>query len=185
MRTQRRFHLLMLLLSTVLLALPLLAVSAASNRVEHFTISIDDAFVVPAAADGGPCEFELIWAAAGTVKISVHYDKDGNFVKRIETFPNTSYIFSANGNSIDTVSSSSLRISPNPDGTFTVAESGLAGHIIVPGEGLYQMNNDVGHIVRIYDPATDTYEVVSVSAQYNETGDPFDGPFPALCTILA
>jgi hypothetical protein len=176
---------LLLSLAIAMLALPLLTASAASSRVEHFTITLDDAFVVPAASDGGPCDFEVIWAVTGTVKVSVHYDKAGNVVKRIETYPNTRYIFSANGKSIDTVTSSSLHITPNPDGTFTVAESGLAGHIIVPGEGLYRMNNDVGHIVRIYDPVTDTYEVVSVSAQYNDTGDPYDGPFPALCTILA
>lgn len=166
-----------LLLAAV--AVPLwYAATAPAVPPQHFpTEHIDDFFTIPAAPEG-PCAFEIDVHVVGDLRHTHFFDQAGNEIRDLTVFPNFRITFSANGKSITTVSPGVEHITINPDGSATIAITGLQGHLIVGG-GPPQAT-DVGRLVLFFSgPEDQEPDIVFQAGQFNF------GPFPQLCDILA
>jgi hypothetical protein len=166
--------------AAVLMMLPGLAISATSERVEHFRFPVAFEFT-----DDEMCAFPVAFAVDAKVTISDYYDKDGVWIKELRLAVGQS-TWSANGKSVSTHLAGSTHITPTDDpGFFRVANNGLQGHVVLPMQGLIKDANDVGHVVQIFISETEWVEVVMASAQYNQEGEPADDWAPTVCGLLA
>ena len=155
---------------TVLLSL-VLVTSVLAAKPDSFTIPVDDMLVL------GDCGgFELIEHIEGTVKVSIHFDQDGNFAMELARFGlHHTYTNSVTGESLRSPDAGIDKITVNEDGSGTVAVIGIVGRIVVPGEGLV-----FAHLGRIvFD--LDTGEVLFEAGRHDDFGE----LFPLLCTALS
>lgn len=164
-------------LAVVALGALVVVAIAAAGKPSHAVIVIDDVFTIP-AAPAGPCAFAIQGHATGTVRTTEFFDRSGNLTRVISAFPTARVTFSANGKSISTVTPSVEHITINPDGSATLAITGLSGHLITGGGP--PLAADVGRIVFFFSSPTDTEpDLIFQAGQFN------DGPFPQLCDVLA
>ena len=160
---------LLLICSTILLSLGLFTPALAA-KPEMFTILVDDTFVIE-GCDG----FSVIEQVQGRIKVSTHFDKDGNFVMEIARFSlRHTYTNSETGTSLFSPDVGIDKTVINEDGSGTTAVIGIVARIVVPGEG--PVFRHLGRIV--FD--VNTGEVVFEAGQH----DDFAGLLPALCSAL-
>ena len=163
------FHRLLVTAITVLLSL-MLVTSALAARPEMITIPVDNTAVL------GTCDgFDVIEQVQGKIKVSTHFDKDGNFMMEIARYSlRHTYTNSETGASLRSQDVGIDKIVVNEDGSGTVAVIGIVAHIVVPGEG--PVFTHLGKIV--FDLATD--EVLFEAGRH----DDFANLLPALCSAL-
>ena len=162
----RRFLLVML---TILLTLTLYTPALAA-KPELITIPVDDTLVF------GECAgFTVIEHVEGTIKVSTHFDRNGNVVMEIARFRlRHTYSNSETGASLTSQDVGIDKITLNQDGSGTVAVIGIVARIVVPGEGLV-----FAHLGRIvFD--LETGEVLSVAGPHDDFAD----LLPVLCSAL-
>ena len=160
---------LLLSCSTILLTLTLVT-PARAGKPDMITIPVDVTFVT------GECDgFSVIEHVQGRIKVSTHFDKNGNFVMEIARYSlRHTYSNSETGASIFSPDVGIDKTVINPDGSGTVAVIGIVSRIVVPGEGL--VFTHLGKIV--FD--INTGEVVFEAGQH----DDFAELLPALCSAL-
>ena len=140
--------------------------SASAAKPEIITIPVDDTFVA------GDCDgFSVIEHVQGTIKVSTHFDQNGNFVMEIARYRLRHTL--SNSETGASLFSPDVGIDMQ-DGSGTLAVIGLVSRIVVPGEGVVFAR--VGRIV--FD--LNTGEVVFESGQQ----DDFANLLPALCSAL-
>ena len=160
---------LLLVCSTILLSLALFTPAFAA-KPEFITIPVDDTFTA------GECDgFSVIERVQGKVKVSTHFDQNGNFVMEIARFSLRHTL----SNSVTGASLSSPDVGIdmtviNQDGSGTIAVIGIVSQIVVPGEG--PVFRHLGRIV--FD--INTGEVVFEAGQHDDFAD----LLPALCSAL-
>lgn len=144
---------------------------------EHFpVIHVDDTFTLPVSEN--PCGFSIDVHVVGDVRHTEFFDAEGNVIRALTVFPRLRVTFSANGKSITTVSIAVEHARINPDGSFTVAVTGLQGHLIVGGGPPLAV--DVGRIVVFFSGPQDfDPDIVFQAGKFNF------GPLPQLCDVLA
>ncbi|HSL29248.1 MAG TPA: hypothetical protein VK900_08630 [Anaerolineales bacterium] len=154
---------------TVLLSF-ILVTSALAAKPEMFTIPVDDTLVL------GSCDgFDVIEQVQGKIKVSTHFDQDGNFVMEIARFSlRHTYTNSETGASLRSPDVGIDKIRVHEDGSGTVAVVGIVAHIVVPGEG--PVFTHLGRIV--FD--INTGQVLFEAGRH----DDFAGLLPALCSAL-
>ena len=160
---------LLLVCSTILLSLTLYTPAYAGKPV--FTnITVDDTFVA------GECDgFSVIEHVQGRVKVSTHFDKNGNFVMEIARFSlHHTYTNSETGASLFSPDVGIDKIVINEDGSGTVAVIGIVARIVVPGEG--PVFRHLGRIV--FD--INTGQAIFEAGQHDDFAD----LLPALCAAL-
>ena len=102
------------------------ALGSAARAIppEHFpVIHVDDTFTLPVSEN--PCGFSIDVHVVGDVRHTEFFDAEGNVIRALTVFPRFRVAFSANGKSITTVSIAVEHARINPDGSFTVAVTGL------------------------------------------------------------
>ena len=165
---------------TGLAALLAFALGSAARAIppEHFpVVHVDEADTIPAAPQG-PCAFPIEVRVVGDARHTHFFDKQGNVIRELTVFSRFRVTFSANGKSITTVSVASEHVKVNPDGSATIALTGLQGHLIVRGGR--PLAADVGRVVFFFSgPEDEEPDLVFQAGQFN------DGPFPQLCDVLA
>jgi hypothetical protein len=160
---------LLLICSTILLSLGLFTPALAA-KPEIFTILVDDTFVIE-GCDG----FSVIERVQGRIKVSIHFDQDGNFVMQIARFSlRHTYTNSETGASLFSPDVGIDKTVINEDGSGTTAVIGIVARIVVPGEGT--VFRHLGRIV--FD--INTGEVVFEAGQHDDFAD----LLPALCSAL-
>jgi hypothetical protein len=166
-----------LLACTGVLALAL-AVGARAIPPEHFpVVHVDETDTIPAAPEG-PCAFAIDVHVVGDVRHTHFFDRQGNVIRELTVFPRFRVTFSANGKSITTVSIAAEHVTINPDGSATIAITGLQGHLIVGGGP--PVAADVGRLVLFFSgPEDEEPDIVFQAGKFNF------GPFPQLCDVLA
>lgn len=160
---------LVLVILTILLSLTLVT-SVLAAQPELITIPVDDTFVF------GSCDgFDVIEHVEGRVKISTHFDKDGNVPMEIVRFSlRHTYTNSETGASLRSQDVGIDKIRFEQDGSITVAVIGIVAHVVVPGEG--PVFSHLGKIV--FDGSTG--EVLFVAGPHDDFAD----LLPALCSAL-
>lgn len=149
---------------TLLLSLTLVtAVFAAKPDI--FTIPVDDTFVL------GECDgFSVIEHVEGTVKVSTHFDQDGNFQMEIVRFSlRHTYTNSVTGESLSSPDVGIDKVDPE-----AVNVIGIVARIVVPGEG--RVFAHLGKIMFDFE----TGEVLFVSGPHDDLGE----LLPVLCAAL-
>lgn len=159
------------------LALAALLVFASSTLAAppiRATEQVDVTFPVPAEL----CGFPLVQHIEGTVRQTIFVDRNGDPVRRLDSQAAVRITFSnpASGASLTTVSSASGHITLNPDGSETVAITGLQGHAKSPDGGF--VATDVGLLV-IHFPVGAPPVILHQAGQFS------GGPFPTVCDLLA
>lgn len=154
---------------TILLTLALVT-PAFADKPEFITIAVDDTF--PAAECDG---FTVLEHVEGTIKVSTHFDKNGNVVMDIARFRLRHTLSnSETGASLFSPDAGIDKVTIKPDGSGTAATIGVIARIVVPGEGLVFAN--IGRIV--FD--LNTGEVLSVAGPHDDFAN-----LPAiLCSAL-
>lgn len=134
------------------------------------TIPVDDLVVV------GDCGgFDLLEHVEGTVKISTHFDDDGNLIIELARFRlRHTFINSETGESLRTPDAGIDKITVNEDGSGTVAVVGTVGRLVLPGEGLVFAH--LGKIV--YD--LETGSLLFEAGRHDDFGETFS----LLCAAL-
>jgi hypothetical protein len=162
-----------LLACTGLVALALGAVARAIPP-EHFPVEhVDDTFTIV-----GECAFPVDVHVVGDLRHTHFFDQQGNEIRDLTVFPGWRVTFSANGKSITTVSPAVEHVTINPDGSATVAITGLQGHLLVGGGP--PLATDVGRIVFFFSgPDDEEPDIVFQAGNFSF------GPFPQLCDLLA
>ncbi|HSL29749.1 MAG TPA: hypothetical protein VK900_11155 [Anaerolineales bacterium] len=121
-------------LSVIVLSLLLsliLATSALAAKPDFFTIPLD---VTETLDCGG---FIIEEHVEGTIRISTHFDKDGDFAMEIARFKlQHTFVNPETGASLSSPDVGINRVTVSQDGSFTLAEIGLVYRLVVPGEGL-------------------------------------------------
>jgi len=157
------------------------ALSAVANASppESSTTQLDDTVVIPAAPTG-PCAFPVQIHITGQIVTTRFFDQDGTEIRR-SVRVSTSATYSANGKSIADQSGGVRHWTLDPQtGSVTVTLTGLAGHLVVPGQGV--VVQDSGRVVAILDsPEDQDPDVLFQSGHHIGEG----GPFPAVCEVLA
>ncbi len=156
-------------------ALPAAATAAAAAVPVRTVIEVDDTGYAPKSSAN--CGFDILLHTEGTIRITDHYDGDGELVRSLVTYPGLTYTFinAATGESVTSVSPDPEHYTWNADGSFTIVVTGLVMHWVVPGEGV--LGADAG--VLVITVAADG------TATEEETGGHHEPRFPALCQILA
>jgi hypothetical protein len=151
--------------------------TSAAPPVQSPWEEIDETDTIP-AAPAGPCSYAIQVHVVGKLRLTEFFDQEGNLVRSLERTPTLKVTFSANGNSISTVSPAVVHVTHNPDGSDVVTITGLQGHLIVGGGP--PLAADVGRVVLFFSGPTDEEPDVLFQA------GPFNGgPFPQLCDVLA
>ena len=160
---------LLLVVLTTLLTLTLFT-SAFATKPEFFTFQVDDTFV------RGECDgFAVIENVEGTIKISTHFDKDGEFQMEISRYRlRHTFTNSETGESLTSPDVGIDKVTISEDGSVIVAVIGIVAHIVVPGEGPVYV--DVGRIV--FNGTTG--ELLFEAGQHDDFAD----LLPALCSAL-
>ena len=154
---------------TVLLTITFFT-SALAAKPDIITIQVDDTFTI------GECDgFTVMERVEGRIKVSTHYDQDGNFAMEINRFSlRHTLTNSETGASLFSPDVGIDKLTIHQDGSATLAVIGLVSRIVVPGEGLV-----FAHLGRIVFDA-DTGEVLSVAGPHDDFAD----LFPLLCAAL-
>ena len=169
MNASRYRKFLFLLLITLLTLTPF--ASAFAAKPEIITIQVDDTIEI-GACDG----FTVIEHVEGTVKISTHFDQDGNFTMQLIRFSlRHTYTNSETGETLISPDVGIDKITVHQDGSVTIAVIGIVARIVIPGEGLV-----FAHLGRIVFDAS-TGEVIFEAGQH----DALEDLFPVLCSALA
>jgi len=92
-------------------------------------------------------------STSSDVRHTEFFDAEGNVIRGLTVFPRFRVTFGANGKSITTVSIAVEHATINPDGSFTIAVTGLQGHLIVGGRPPLAV--DVGRIVVFFSEPED------------------------------
>ena len=150
-------------LLALLLALP--AAVALADGPHFVRVDIDNTDAVQA------CGTTLTRHLAGFVLVDEEADGVQVGIHLHGTFANP-----ATGQSLPFVIAETRKFTLNPDGSATVAITGLQGRSTVPGAGLVAA--DVGRLVLRFASPTAAPEVLF------EAGQQGGGPFPALCPYL-
>jgi hypothetical protein len=160
---------LLLIILITLLNLSLFT-SAFAAKPDFINIQVDDTFVI------GECDgFSVIEHVEGMVKVSAHFDKNGNFVMEIARFSlRHTYSNSETGAALSSPDVGIDKTVINQDGSGTVAVIGIVARIVVPGEGLVFAH--LGKIV--FD--VNTGDVLFEAGRHDDFAD----LFPALCSAL-
>ena len=144
--------------------------SAFAAKPEFITFQVDDTFVT------GECDgFSIIEHVEGRIKVSAHFDKDGNFAMQVvrvhlrHTLSN-----SETGVSLTTPDVGIDKVTVHKDGSTTVAIIGVVARIVIPGQGLVFAR--IGRVV-IDD---NTGEAIFEAGQQ----DDFANLIPVLCSAL-
>jgi len=108
------------------------ALPAFATQPEFLTIPVDETFEL-AACDG----FTVIEHIEGTIKISTHFDQDGNFVMAIDRIRlRHTLTNSVTGESLFSPDVGIDMFTISQDGSETLAVIGLVRRIVVPGQGI-------------------------------------------------
>ena len=142
--------------------------SAFATPPEFVTIQVDESGNELGSCDG----FDVTEDVFGTIKVSFHWDQDGNEKMEIDRF-NLRHTFrnSVTGESLFTPDVGIEKFDFSED---NVSRIGIVSHLVVPEEGLVFAH--LGYIV--YDLTTG--EVVFEAGRH----DDFAGLLPALCSAL-
>ena len=138
---------------------------------------------VLAPADTG-CDFLIVRHASGTYHITTFYDA-GN-VTRTQDYVSAFSITDTNpvsGKALTSRLAGPVIITPNRDGTVTVAIPGNDGHYTDTGGVVWSNAGLVIYTASADDPFT-PLEVVAVHGLYTD-GTDLDGPYPESCSALA
>lgn len=122
---------------TALLALAIISPTLAASRVVHDTMQVDVTFLNEELSP--VCGFPIQNYLTGIVNTSIHYDRDGNVIRDINTAPTFQITFTNlnTGKSVISPGPSSVKVLYNADGTVaTVTVNGLNLRIAVSGHGL-------------------------------------------------
>jgi hypothetical protein len=164
-----------LLALTGVLTLVLTTVARAAPP-QHFPIErIDDTFTIE-----DECAFAVIAHVEGAIRNTRFFDRTGTEIRGLTIYPRFRVTFSNpdTGKSITTASPAVEHVTINPDGSATVAVTGLQGHVIVGGGP--PLAADVGRVVFFFTgPDDEEPDVLFQAGQFNF------GPFPQLCDVLA
>ena len=154
---------------TLLLSFTLVT-SVFAAKPDIFTIPVDDTFML------GECDgFSVIEHVEGRVKISTHFDQDGNFTMEIIRFSlRHTYTNSVTGESLTSPDVGIDKVVVHEDGSGEVNVIGIVGRIVVPGEGVVLAH--LGKIV--FD--LNTGEVLFVGGPHDDLGE----LLPVLCSAL-
>ena len=108
------------------------AVPAFATAPEFLTIPVDETFSL------GECDgFTVIDHVEGTVKVSTHFDQDGNLVMEIARFSlRHTLTNSVTGKSLFSPDVGIDMFTISEDGSETVAVIGIVRRFVVPGEGI-------------------------------------------------
>jgi hypothetical protein len=169
--------LVMLIGLTGLLAFALGSAARAIPPQHLQVIHVDETDTIPAAPEG-PCSFPVEVHVVGDVRVTTFFDREGNAIRELAVFPKFRVTFSANEKTITTVSIAPNHLTFNPDGSATVAITGLQGHLIVGGGP--PLAADVGRLVLFFSgPEDEEPDIRFQAGKFNF------GPFPQLCDVLA
>jgi len=132
--------------------------------------------IVPAPTEF--CGFALVSHIEGTVRQTIFVDRNGDPERILETRASfrITLINPASGASLTSVSSASGHVTLNPDGSETVAITGLQGHVKSPDGGFVAV--DVGLLV-VHFPIGAPPVILRQAGQFA------GGPFPTVCDLLA
>ena len=168
MHASKYRRLLLVILIALLTLIPF--TTAYAVKPDIITIPVDDTF--ESECDG----FTLIERVEGTIKISTHFDHDGNFKMEIVRFSlRHTFTNSETGASLFSPDVGIDKITVNQDGSVTIAVIGIVSRIIVPGEGLV-----FAHLGRIVFDAF-TGEAIFQAGPH----DDLDDVLPLICSALA
>jgi hypothetical protein len=149
---------------------------AGASPPESFTTPIDVAFVVPAAPEG-PCAFPVQVHVIGQFETTRFFDSNGIEIRRLIRVSDSA-TFSANGKSIADQAGGVRHWTFDPEtGTATIALTGLAGHLVIPGQGV--VRQDSGRVVAFLESPEDQDPDVLL-----QSGHHIGAAFPALCGVL-
>jgi hypothetical protein len=161
------------LLVVVVAGAAALPAGAGASPPDVFTTPIDVSFVVPAAPDG-PCAFPVQIDVTGQFETTRFFDASGSEVRALIRVSDTA-TYSANGKSITARSGGVRHWTFDPQtGSVIIALTGLAGHLVVPGQGV--VRQDSGRVVALLDSPDDVLF---------QSGHHIGAAFPALCEVLA
>jgi hypothetical protein len=156
------------------LALAVLAPTAAADQPVTTITNVDRTFTLPAGP--GACPFPFLVHSEGTLRRTVY--SSGKVATHAVDFHIT-YMNPANGKTLTTVLAGPFIVEPNADGTVTVTINGNDGHLTAPGEGT--IFADVGKLVYIADPS----DVNTPLSIVKSTGQQDPNQFPATCEGLS
>lgn len=146
------------------------ALPAFATQPEFLTIPVDETFEL-GACDG----FTVIEHLEGTIKISTHFDQDGNLVMEIARFRlRHTLTNSVTGESLFSPDVGIDMFTISQDGSETLAVIGIVRRIVVPGQGITFAS--IGNIVFNLT----TGEVQLVAGPHDDFAD----LLPALCSAL-
>ncbi len=157
-----------------LVALAVLAPTAAADQPVTTITNVDRTFTLPAGP--GACPFPFLVHSEGTLRTTVY--SNGKAATHAVDFHIT-YTNPANGKTLSTVLAGPVIVEPNADGTVTVTINGNDGHLTAPGGGT--IFADVGKLVYIADPS-DLNTPLSI---VKSTGQQDPNQFPGTCEGLS
>jgi hypothetical protein len=164
-----------LAIGAIVAALGAGAATAAPPQQTAFTI--DDTFTVD-----GICAFPIVEHAQGKARIIDFVDRSGNVTRELDVTPGLTVSFSANGITLTTVSTSVGHGTFNPDGTATLAVTGLSGHISIPGEGTIALS--AGRFVAIFSDDQEP-QVIAMNGSFSFGFGDLPPIEEQLCTALS
>jgi len=117
---------------------------AYAGKPDFETVQIDETFLNEQLTEA--CGVPIETHGEGFIKFSTHYDRDGDVAFELnsfhlkETFTNVE-----TGTSISTVNVGPDRVTFAEDGTVILAQIGVLGRFVIPGEGL--IGGGIGKVV--------------------------------------
>jgi hypothetical protein len=160
----------LLLLSTVLIALTVVA-GAAAGKPDRYPFSATGDMPIPA----DQCGFPILLHIEGAEINWDFFDKDGNLAKRMGVFPGQTSTWTNldTGESITLSDAGLYQLRLEPDGSGSVS---ITGHGYIPNDatgepGIWYLNG--GHVAARFD------------ADGNATSIKISGNLINLCTLLA
>ena len=135
------------------------------------TFNIEDHFV-----DAGLCgDFDVTIDITGRVRVSTHFDRDGDPVMEINNIA-LHWSYSANGKTVNVVDTGVDFVSFLDDGSVTVAVTGMVQLVTAAGQGVVG-----GSTGRFFFRISAGGEFTVISEHGNRAGD----PATAICELLA
>jgi hypothetical protein len=131
--------------------------SADAAAPQQTVIPINDTFTVDDI-----CPFPIVETGQGTLRIIDFVDQNGNTTRELDITPGFRITFSANGDTLSTVSVSLAHITFNDD-SATIAITGLSGHISIPGQGTLALS--AGRIIAVV--TDDDFNIVAMNGAFS------------------